>query len=506
MNLDRYLRYLARYWYLLVALIIVAVLGTWIYLYYNNPAVAEATVAVLEPAVTRALDGQQAQINFASIAESRMVAERVVQRLNVPLTVGGLQGKVQVKLSRTLVPSVVTPLYIVQVEDMDPDLAIELTNAVVEEASHAFIELNQMDPTHIESALLPEEARIRSDLESARLKLRAFEEEHEVWRINAQIEAQLGLLTRLMEPERLSEVAEATRGELEQQLMEAEEELNRLRSLLPEFERLAFDTYLTAATVSDLNELKTYLESRGSRYLVSSQLVTALEEWDKALQALEEFQREETSSIGTTEVEDLPDESEGMNSALTSEILDLPAELATQNALVADLKLKLLALDIPEIGYERALAPVEAELNRLLSLLPEYEELATEVYQLQSMLYLLQARKVDLIISGSLSPAAQVKVLDPASIQSDFMRIFITYLLSVLFAATVGLSVVYLIGYLDRAPQTTSDVQELMGAPVLAQIPSAYGLRSRSRSWIQIMRTKSSQRIKKWNQNRTPSE
>jgi capsular polysaccharide biosynthesis protein len=499
MNLDRYLRYLLRYWYFLMAVIIIAVVGTRIYMYYNNPA-----VAVLEPAVTKALDGQQAQINFASIAESRTVAERVVQRLNTPMTGEELQGQVQVKLSRTLVPSVVTPLYIVRVKNMDPDLAVELTDAVVEEARQVFIELNLLDPTYIESALRPEEARIQSDLEVARLKLRAFEEEHEVWRINAQIEAQLNLLTRLMEPERLSEVTGAARNELEKQLQEAEDELNRLRSLLPEFERLAFDTYLASATVADLSELQTYLETRGSRFLVDRQLTDALEQWDQTLLALEEFREDGTSSALPPEVLELLADPEESDATSSSPFLDLPSELASQNAVVTDLKLKLLTLQIPEIGYQRAIAPVEAELYRLLSLLPEYEELAIDVLQLQSMLFQVQSRKVDLIVSGSLSPAAQVKVLDPASIQSDFLMIFITFLLSIVFAGSVGLLVVYMIAYFDRAPQTIGDVQELMGAPVLAQIPNAYGIRSRSRTWAQALKTKSSEWINRRNQTRTP--
>jgi capsular polysaccharide biosynthesis protein len=504
MNLDRYLRYLLRYWYVIFVLVIIAVVGTWIFLNDNNPAVAQATVAVLEPVVTKALDGQQAQINFASIAESRTVAERVVLRLNVPMTAGELQGKVQVKLSRTLVPSVVTPLYIVQVENMDPDLAIQLTNAVVEEAGQVFIELNTLDPDYIESALLPEEARIQSDLERARAKLRAFEEEHEVWRLDAQIEAQLGLLTRLMEPERLSEVAVSTRAELEKNLEEAEEELNRLRNLLPEFERLAFDSYLAGLTVTNLNDLQTFFETRGSRFLVRSQLTEAMEEWDEARLAFEEFRQEEATSVVPSEFEKLFPRPDELATTSVSPYLDLPSELATQNALVTDLKLRLLAMEISEDGYEKALAPVEAELHRLLSLLPEYEVLAIDVYHHQSMLLFVQSRKVDLVISGSTSPEAQVKVLDPASIQSDFLKILITYLLSILFATSAGLAVVYTIAYLDRAPQTISDVQELMDAPVLAQIPNAFGLRNRSRSWLQSLKMKSSRFINWRDQTKTP--
>lgn len=503
MNLDRYIRYLVRYWYFVLGAVIIALLGTRVYLYSNNPAIAAATVAVLEPSVTKALDGQQAQVNFASVVESRAVAERVVQRLNAPMTAEGLQGKVQVKLSRTLVPSVVTPLYIVQVEHIDPGLAIELTNAVVEEASQVFIELNTLDPDHIESALSPEEARIRSDLERARSKLRAFEEEHEVWRLDAQIEAQMGLLMRIMEPERLSEVTLETRDELEKNLEEAEQELNRLRNLLPEFERLAFDTYLAATTVSNLNDLQTYLETRGSRFLVRSQLTSALDEWDETLQAFEDFQQEAPSLV-PSEFEKLFPRPDELATTSISPYLDLPADLATQNALVAGLKLKLLALEISDEGYEKALAPVEAELYRLLSLLPEYEELVIEVYQHQSMLLYVQSRKVDLVVRGSLSPDAQVKVLDHASIQSDFLKVLITYLLSILFAASAGLLAVYLIAYLDRAPQTISDVQELMDAPVLAQIPNAFGLRNRSRSWLQSLKMKSSRFINWRDQTKTP--
>src|SRR5947209_3159118 len=94
MELDRFLHLLVRYWFVPVLPILVSVFGTWGYIQaseggglgsvpWTGASTASATVAVLEPAVTRSSSGQQAQVNFASIAESQTVGERVAQRLGL---------------------------------------------------------------------------------------------------------------------------------------------------------------------------------------------------------------------------------------------------------------------------------------------------------------------------------------------------------------------------------------------------------------------------------------
>ena len=80
MKLDRYLRALVHYWYILAIILGVGLLGTWMYLRLNRSFSAAATVAVLEPAVTSALggQGQQAQVNFASVVESLTVSDKTL--------------------------------------------------------------------------------------------------------------------------------------------------------------------------------------------------------------------------------------------------------------------------------------------------------------------------------------------------------------------------------------------------------------------------------------------
>src|SRR3990172_7198820 len=117
MDLDRYLRALAHYWYVVASLVFVGLLGTWIYVRSNRAQVAEASVAVLEPVTSQTGSGEQALVSFGSVVESRTLSERVVDKLGLSMTAEQLQGSISVKLSRTLVSSGSSPLYTVQVKN-----------------------------------------------------------------------------------------------------------------------------------------------------------------------------------------------------------------------------------------------------------------------------------------------------------------------------------------------------------------------------------------------------
>jgi hypothetical protein len=82
--------------------------------------------------------------------------------------------------------------------------------------------------------------------------------------------------------------------------------------------------------------------------------------------------------------------------------------------------------------------------------------------------------KVDLILEGSLSPTAQIKVLDTAYIEPDLLKVLVPILLSVVFSASVGLLAVYLLATYLRIPLSSGEVQEWMGAPVLVKLPKAF--------------------------------
>jgi uncharacterized protein involved in exopolysaccharide biosynthesis len=138
---------------------------------------------------------------------------------------------------------------------------------------------------------------------------------------------------------------------------------------------------------------------------------------------------------------------------------------------VNDIHRQLVLAKTPSVGLDAALQPEEAELQRLLGLAPEYERLNAEVTQLSGQLNVLEGRKLDFIVNAAAAPAAQVKVLDPAQLQSNALWTVVTYVVGLVVGLFAGLVVVYLMAYFDRTPRSADDVENLVNLPVLARLP-----------------------------------
>jgi hypothetical protein len=257
MSLQRYLRALARYWYIPAAFVLAGALGTWIYLKFNLGQKAVVTVAVLEPSITNNLNGGQAQVNFGSIAESRAVAERVVRELSLDMEPEALQANINVELARTLIPSVASPLYTVQIENPDGKLALRIAQAVVGQSRAVFQQLNAPDLGALEVMLAPQETELREQLTLAHGDLRDFEETSRAWLLPLQIEHQMHLIQALRESSGLALATDEVEQELETTLSQAQTELDALYTLLPEYERLSLDATVAIDRMLILSDAKT---------------------------------------------------------------------------------------------------------------------------------------------------------------------------------------------------------------------------------------------------------
>jgi hypothetical protein len=239
--------------------------------------------------------------------------------------------------------------------------------------------------------------------------------------------------------------------------------------------------------------------------LVDKQIQEARERWEEAQQVLAAFLQENLNveaQANETQVEASSSEDSAQASALDPpkgntegetqvisdepgsedsteqedekiSLLDFPDRLINQRELVRNLQLMVLYRQVPVVGYEQMLAPEEAELERLVALLPEYETLSNRVAQIKASLAMVAARKVELMIEGSFAPAAQIKILDSAHLQPEQMGAFIILLFSMVFSISTGLIVIYLIAYFVDIPLSAEEVQEWMEAPVLASVPRA---------------------------------
>lgn len=449
MELDRFIAALLRRWYVVVLCVAVGVACTYGYFQWFATSQAEATVAVLEPAVVKATNnGQQAQISFASVAESYVVAERVVTKRALNIPPRSLQKAVTVKLSRSLIANIASPLYIVSVSDPDPDRAIMLADAVVDESILVFNELNQLTPEQVTAAFAPEEQRLRQELDQARRELAAYEKQNQAQQLPDKIAAQRGLVSSLQQTVVFSgaqgTVAAASSEALLKNYREAVVELERLRALLPEYQRLSFDVTLQAGLYQGLagRSIDPALTTPASA------LTNQAKKLDDARKALNAFEVE--------------------NSAR-----DLPSQVAAQLALANELRLQYLTSYVSAETLANARATESAELERLVALLPRYQELSQRVLTTSARIEQLEQRKLDTVINSSVTTSAQIKVLDRAMIGTNTLWTIVLYVLGIALGAFVGVVAVYLWGYYDRTPRAEDEVEALVGFPVLARVPRA---------------------------------
>lgn len=560
MELDRFIRALVHRWWIIALFVAAGIIGTSMYFARFGTATAAATVAVLEPAVTKGMTGQQAQLSFASVAESYTVAERVINRLGLKESVEAVKGSVSVKLSRSLITNVASPLYVVQVSDPDPKRAVLLADAIVQEARLVFAELNTLDPSQIDVAFRVEEQRLRGELEQARTALTTFEEKQGTRMLRTQIEAQRGLVSTLRQNARISEAdmasSAAAKAELEKTFADAQAALTWLRELQPEYDRLSFEVAVAGGIYSQLASRGADVPpAQNDSRLLQARAGNARTQLDQRRSALTAFQRangigdlaseiaaqvglvsdlrransesggarqgelasEEarlnrlrtlqpeydrlsfdvnvaaavyTQMIGQANEAPTPSnlgavqEQAGIARARLNEarsnletfqkekgIGDLGQQLATQTALVNDLRRQLAVSRASVVGFNEAIASENAELQRLLMLLPTYEDLSARVDQANAGLNQLQLRKLDALLGGVFAPAAQVKLLDAPRIQPNTLWTLVLYALGIALGAFGGLIAIYLWAYYNRSPQTEAEAAEIVELPVLARVP-----------------------------------
>ena len=454
MPLDHYVHALTRWWYIIVVLILAAVLGGRALLAATPSATAIATVAVLEPALTKASNGQQAVVTFDSVVNSQTVAERVIKKEGLQLTPEDMQGKITVKLARSLVTNVTSPLYTVEVRDRDPGQAIALTNAVVAEATQVFLQLNTADPQQVEGAFQDQEQQARSDVTSAEDALLQFEDANRAWLLPAQVQAQMSLVDGLRQSQLSANLGQNTlsSADIKTLLTQAQAELDRLRGLDPVYQRLALDVSVATAAVNQYAGHATDLSLTNQTDVLQAALkgeANARTQLTNAQNALTAFEKQ-------------------------NNVYDLNAQMAAELALITDLQRQSLAIAPSSTAISQAITTEDSRLQQMLKLLPEYNRLDTGVTTAQSKLTQLEALKVNTLLGGSITAPVEVKVLDAAAIQPDHITAFVAYVLGPVLGLFVGLAVIYVLAYVDRQPRTIEDVQDLTGVAVLGRVPSAF--------------------------------
>jgi capsular polysaccharide biosynthesis protein len=148
--------------------------------------------------------------------------------------------------------------------------------------------------------------------------------------------------------------------------------------------------------------------------------------------------------------------------------------LNTELTLVSDLQQQSLKSSLTGAALQAAITTENNQLQQMMKILPQYDDLATQVALVQGQLTQLMSLRISTLVNGGVSSAIEVKVLDPATIQPSRLTPFILSVLGPLLGLVIGLVVIYILAYFDRRPETSEDAQLLTGVPVLSRIPNAY--------------------------------
>ncbi|HZK73372.1 MAG TPA: hypothetical protein VFD88_05170 [Clostridia bacterium] len=195
MEPKRYLRTLKTYSYIPAALIVLGLIGVFMYQQIYGGQQAQATVAVLDPLTTRPAGYQQAQVTMDSVVHTQALDQLVGARINK--SPDWVAGHLSVSVVSTLSGLNVSPLYAIRGTAPTKAQALQLTNVAVEEARSLYIQLNTPDPADVALALAPQVKDAQTRTNAARAALAAFELKYNAIDLTTKIGSQRNLVSSL---------------------------------------------------------------------------------------------------------------------------------------------------------------------------------------------------------------------------------------------------------------------------------------------------------------------
>jgi capsule polysaccharide export protein KpsE/RkpR len=456
MELDAFIRQVVRRWYIVAILVAAAIGGTMVYHLITGEQKATSVLAVLQPKVAAPGEYIAPVITLETVDESSELAERVATRLNDGTTADEIKDKMSVDIRVTTKPSF-TPLYTVNFSDPNKDRALAVNAIIVEESIKMYGELNQPDAKDVRTAFKPEVDRAEADANAAQAALTQFEQANNAANLPARRDQIRGYIQQLQLIELQLQSGQVTSdlsgGPL---LAAARAELDRLGGLEGTYSKLKFD--LDAATL-DVARLQARVSdltiAQPGNSGVSPLLAQAQQELNAGRARLEQAQNA-LSSFQTA-----------------NNVADATASREAQFAIVNQLTLAATSQrpGASTIGGE--LAAQRAELQRLESLEPQYNDLALEFQRTEVQVSSLQQRVLDVISGQTLPAEAQVRILGQPEIVSNLFWMIITYGLAVLLAVFGGFTIIYLLAVFEPMRPTVPALESYFEMPVLAHVPHA---------------------------------
>lgn len=447
MELDAYLRAIFRMWYVPLALLALAVSGSWLYLNATNEAEATATVAVLEPRTPVPGEFIPPRLGFDVIDESEELANRVASRLDDGTTGDELNGSISIELKPALN---VSPVYLVSASAETEVRAIELANIAVEEAQILYGEFNTPSLKDVRAAFQSELDSAEADEAEARAALSRFVTENDAYSLPLRTDQQILLISQLRSSIYTASGPDAS-GTESAALASARSELARLTSLGGEFDSLSFEADLASDAVARLETQVSQLSIVGS---------------EDALSAAEaELEEAQSRQIEAQAAFDAFKDEHGVS--------DLAGAIQSQLLRVNDLAIADASSLEGVDARQAALTIEEAELQRLMSLEPEYTKLDSALSQAEGLRFTIDQQILSVVVAQTLPNESQVKLLESAVVVSGLWWAMITYALAVMLAIFLSLTLIYLLAFFERTFPTSEELERQLGAPVLVRVPEA---------------------------------
>ena len=447
MELDGYLRAIFRMWYVPLALLALAISGSWLYLNATNEAEATATVAVLEPRTPVPGEFIPPRLGFDVIDESEELANRVASRLDDGTTGDELNGSISIELKPALN---VSPVYLVSASAETEARAIELANIAVEEAQILYGEFNTPSLKDVRAAFQPELDSAEADEAEARAALGRFVTENDAYSLPLRTDQQILLISQLRSSIYTASGPDAS-GTESAALASARTELQRLTSLGSEFDSLSFEADLASDAVIRLEAQVSQL---------------AVFDAEDALSAAE-------AELGDARARQI--EAQAAFDGFKDEhgVSDLAGAIQSQLLRVNDLAIADASSLEGVDARQSALTIEEAELQRLMSLEPEYTKLDSALTQAEDLRFTIDQQILSVVVAQTLPNESQVKLLESAVVVSGLWWTMITYTLAVMLAIFLSLTLIYLLAFFERTFPTSEELERQLGAPVLVRVPEA---------------------------------
>jgi capsular exopolysaccharide synthesis family protein len=377
------------------------------------------------------------------LIQSRTVAERVIQRLNLRKTPQQLRSMTTVAGGRD--PA---PLITIAVRDTDGAEAVRLVNTYAEVSVAYNQEVNRREATLARQYIEEQLQDTRARLTQAESALDAFKQSRGIVSMSSQIGAEVNRFLDLVNQQRASELS----------IRELSARIADLRVRLNQFSPTKTDKQFTVNPIeqklrNDLVNLEIQLAIAQAAYTPEHPAVITLQQ---KIKALKEAMAGEIQKVLASEFVQVNPLYEGMVRQLT--------ELETSRV-AAQAKLQALGSIVP--GEQKklpALNGLEREYTRLSRAV---QVLDTAYTGLETRLNEFRVREQAAVDRNPVYIVDMATSAQPTSPSKTMVRIAVAGMLGLV----GGIGLVVFRTQIDNSMKTAKDAERLLGVPVLASIP-----------------------------------